>query len=118
MSHEEYVRRQWAELATVLENILHEHIGLTEGCRKVVHVLNNLGERENILSNPFVGYDSESDAYPLGDVRKLWSEEGLANADREREKTEAHYKDWVFDAARKLLEVAYKQSDEAISDDY
>lgn len=35
----------------------------------------------------------------MGTVRALWAEEGLRKADRERETTESHYREWIFEAA-------------------
>jgi hypothetical protein len=66
-------------------------------------------ELESELFNPFRGYESESDSFPLGKVRELWSEDGLKEMDRQRERTEAHYHDWIMGAAEKLLTYAREQ---------
>jgi Protein of unknown function (DUF2489) len=99
---------EWAELALLLERLLHEQIGLTEGCREISRMDIAIGT-DNPLFMTFWGYHTESDSFPLGDVRKLWSEEGLAKEDAERAKVEAFYKQRVFAAAEQLLEFARKQ---------
>jgi hypothetical protein len=101
-------KQQWKNLAEALDNLLHDRVGLTEGCRRVVSIGHSL-ELDTPLFDPFRGYESESGAFPLGDVRQLWSAEGLQEMDRQREKTEAHYRDWILEAAKNLHRYAKEQ---------
>lgn len=66
---EELAATRWTELVSLLDAILDERVGLTEGCRAVVCSSYGL-ERGNALFNAFRGFDSESDVFPLGEVRK------------------------------------------------
>ncbi len=101
----EFEKRQWAALADLLGDILAGRIGLTEGCRAVVSRGYGL-EPDNALFDPFRGFDSESDAFPLGEVRKFWAPDRLKEIDTQREQTEARYRDWVLDAAKHLRSYA------------
>lgn len=101
-------KQQWGDLVGALENILHDRVGLTEGCRDVVDIGHGLG-LTTPLFDPFRGFESETDAFPVGKVRQLWAEEALQNMDRQRAKAEAHYRDWVLEAARNLLAYAKEQ---------
>src|SRR5262249_41384290 len=47
--------------------------------------------------------DSETDRFPLGDVRRHWSTEALKRYDAEREQAETHYRLEVERAARNLI---------------
>lgn len=98
-------KKQWEELANLLDAILDGRVGLTEGCRAVVSSGYPL-ERNNPLFNPFRGFDSESDAFPLGEVRNEWASDSLRKIDAEREQTEAYYRNWVFEAAKQLRSYA------------
>jgi hypothetical protein len=102
---DESEKLQWAALAEILDHIIEGRVGMTAGCRAVVNRYWQL-ERENSLFNPFRGFDSESAAFPLGEVRQQWAASSLKEVDAERVHTEAHYRDWVFEAARRLRSYA------------
>lgn len=101
-------KQQWAELADLLRDLLDGRIGLTEGCRRVVTGYYYL-ERGNKLFDPFRGFDSESDAFPLGEGRELWAPDSLRAIDGQRELTEAHYRTWLLDAAKHLRKYAQER---------
>lgn len=96
-----FQKQQRQKLVRALENILQDRVGLTQGCREVVDLGHSIG-LETPLFDPFRGFESETDRFPVGDVRQQWSAEGLEEMDRERAHTEAHYRDWISEAARKL----------------
>jgi hypothetical protein len=93
---------QWQELLGVLNALVSGRIGLTEGCRHVARLRHVLGQNENELFLPFVGVDSETDSFPLGEVRKQWSAKGLMRADEQRSSVEAHYTAFVMQASEAL----------------
>ena len=95
--------REWQELLAVLHALQSGHVGITDGCRKVAALGGALGERHSELFLPFVGVDSETDRFPLGNVRELWSATGLAKADEERAAVEAHYTPFIMRATDALL---------------
>jgi hypothetical protein len=87
-----------------LEVLLAGEACLTEGVREVVQWRwSNHGLDERLFM-PFVGVDSETDRFPLGQLRELWSSDGLARADAERISTEEHYRDWIMESGRILLD--------------
>jgi len=49
------------------------------------------------------GIDSETDALPMGDVRKEWSPDALKRKDKEIAEAEAFYRDSAFNAATELI---------------
>jgi hypothetical protein len=102
-------RQHWAALVDLLEELIRGQVGLTEGCRLVVDKYYPL-ERDNALFNPFKGFESESDAFPIGDVRDLCAPASLHRMDLLRESTEAWYRDWLVEAAKKLLACAKERA--------
>jgi hypothetical protein len=90
-------------LKQALENLLAGEVCLTEGVREVVQwSRSNHGLNEELF-RPFVGVDSETDRFPVGRIRELWSADGLVRADAERVAAEEHYKDWIMESGRVLL---------------
>ena len=73
----------WQELIEILNNVLDDRLGLTEGCREISRLSFAL-EPANPLFKPFIGYDSETDCFPLGEVRKHWQAEALLKTDLDR----------------------------------
>jgi hypothetical protein len=96
----------WQELLEVLELLISNSIGITEGCRLIVGLRHALHEDGNALFLPFVGVDSETDSFPLGNVRKLWSADGLRRADEQRSVIERHCKTFVIVASEALKQYA------------
>ena len=96
----------WRSLVIVLDALLSERIGITEGCRRVVRLRIELGEERSELFLPFVGVDSETDAFPLGEVRELWSPAALVREDKKRSRVEDHYRPFVIKASKELIAYA------------
>lgn len=71
----------WRELLQVLDSLLCGDLGVTEGCRRVWNLQHDLGQSDNRLFSTFAGVHSETDSFPLGEVRNRWSTEGLKRAD-------------------------------------
>jgi hypothetical protein len=51
----------------------------------------------------FIAVDSETDALPLGEVRKFWNQEALKRQDIEIAKAEARYREKIAAACRELV---------------
>lgn len=51
----------------------------------------------------FTAIDSETDALPVGDVRKEWSPDALKRKDKEITEAEDFYRDIAIDAATELI---------------
>jgi hypothetical protein len=65
-----------------------------------------LDEEKNELFLPFVAVDSETDHFPLGDVRARWSLNALEREDKERLACEQVYAAAIATATDKLLTYA------------
>ncbi len=106
---EELYKQQWEALAELLGGLHEQRVGLAEGCRTVVARYYRL-EPSNPLFDPFRDFDSESDDFPIGDVRELWAADSLNKMDEHREATEVRHRDWVFDATTRLRAYAREKS--------
>jgi hypothetical protein len=106
MTRDRYVSGQWKLLVKVLEDLRSTRMGITEGCRNVVALRHALGQEANELFLPFVAVDSETDHFPLGDVRTSWSSSALEREDKERLACEQFHFGAIADAAGKLLPYA------------
>jgi hypothetical protein len=93
---------KWAKLHEILDGMISGELNLTEGCREVFVIGHELNQSGNPLFSPFQGFYSEVDAFPIGEVRKLWAADALIIMDQKRTMTEQHYKDWIIDAANKF----------------
>src|SRR5262245_7042336 len=103
MTHDRYLAVQWKSLIQVLEELQGGRIGITQGCRNVVALRAALGEEKNALFTPFVAVDSETDHFPLGEVRNSWSVAALNREDKERLACEQLHAEDIANAARDLL---------------
>ena len=92
----------WRSLVVVLDALLSDRISITEGCRRVVRLRFELAEESSELFLPFVGVDSETDAFPLGEVRDLWSSAALVREDQKRSRVEERYRPLVIKASKEL----------------
>ncbi|GLQ47823.1 hypothetical protein GCM10007862_28740 [Dyella lipolytica] len=90
-------------LRQALENLLMGKVCLTEGVREVVQWCWSNHGLDDELFRPFIGVDSETDRFPVGQVRQLWSTEGLAAVDAGRVAAEEHYRAWIMDSVNSLL---------------
>jgi hypothetical protein len=106
MTSDRYRADQWKLLLQVLDDLRDRRIGITEGCRNVAGLRHALGEENNELFLPFVAVDSETDHFPLGDVRARWSPSALERVDKERLACEQFYAATISEAIDKLLDYA------------
>lgn len=101
--------QHWTKLLGTLDAILEGRTGLTEGCREVLRIGEDLRADSRML-DPFRGFEAVTRGFPLGDARKMWSAKSLEKKDSERAKTEDQYRDWILQAARQLHAHAKVQS--------
>jgi hypothetical protein len=106
MTSDRYRADQWKLLVQVLEDLRSGRVAITEGCRNVVGLRNALNQEKNELFLPFVAIDSETDHFPLGDVRARWSPSALEREDKERFACEQSYAAAIADATDRLLTYA------------
>ena len=78
-----------AAIARAAQDMLDGHLPFIEGARLILRLAAEAElstHDDDIL--PFVGIDSETDAFPFGPVRELWNKEALAKLQPEIDRTE------------------------------
>jgi hypothetical protein len=78
-------------------------IGVIAASRELGHLRH---EVEPLLANvlvTFTAIDSETDALPVGDVRKEWSPDALERKDKEIAEAEGFYRESAINAATELI---------------
>ncbi|SRR5579885_2112480 len=96
-------------LIDTLEALLSSRIGVVEASRAVCSARSALQQETNPLFTPFVAIESETDQFPLGQVRTLWASEAVARYDQERMLAEQHYSVEAMQSASALLVWARSQ---------
>jgi hypothetical protein len=76
------VDKTLAEIVEVTEAILSEHLDLVTGCRKLSRLLQRLGASNQAFA-AIIGFESETDDYPLGEARQSYSAEYLERVDKQ-----------------------------------
>jgi hypothetical protein len=85
-----------AELVTVAEAMLNGELQLIEGCRRICSLRHSVGDPENAAFLPIRGIESETDHFPLGEMRKQCAPEYLARADENMNR-------YLTDASKDIL---------------
>lgn len=65
------------ELVNVASLMLSENINLLEEIRKICSLRFAVGEPNNEVFLPIRGIESETDSFPMGEVRENWDDEFL-----------------------------------------
>jgi len=65
-------------IALVAGWIISGAIGIVEGCREIVRLHWALPERDDNIFDLIEAVDSETEDFPVGDLRHLWESEALA----------------------------------------
>ena len=91
------------KLLALLNSILNGVVGIIDGCRKVVEIQYRLNMYDNKNFAVFESIDSDTDHFPIGDVRQYWNKESLAKADIEMKAYEEDVKNEVREACEKLI---------------
>jgi len=91
-------------LVRTLEELTASRLSVIEASRQISAARFALRQEQNPLFLPFVGIDSETDAFPIGAVRDLWASDALELYDRKREVAEQLYLPRALEAAAPLLE--------------
>ena len=71
-SHEDFVAAKTQELVDTARGVLDGSIGVIEGCRALA-ALRHQVDVDSLDPDflPIIGIDSETDHFPIGDVRKV-----------------------------------------------
>jgi tRNA G37 N-methylase Trm5 len=94
------------EIVAVARRILAKEIDPLVGCRSIVRHQDALSDEErrdqDLLT--LVGIESETDHFPLGDVRLRWDPEALAHQDRQRAEYLQTVEGTLYDACSSIIE--------------
>lgn len=91
------------ELIKVVNAMLSEKIDLIEGVRKICSLRFDIGDPENVIFYVIRGIDSETDTFPLGDVRSNWDFDALARIDKEIDNYLSENKKDILESCREIL---------------
>lgn len=95
------LRAKAAELASAL---LDRKVGFLEGVRGMVALSAEFGDAERFEHfTPFIAVDSETDRFPVGEVRTRWSQDALRRVDKEVAENEQFYRPCIEAACRELI---------------
>jgi hypothetical protein len=84
----------------VAKQLIAGQVGVIAASRQLSHLRHEVEPRVVLLT--FTGIDSETDALPIGSVRKEWDQGALKLKDREIEDAERFYRDSSMSAAAEL----------------
>ena len=105
ISHEEYVDRQRAKVASLATKILKKEMSMIEGAKEIVSLRYELDVDENdkdILA--FVLIESETDDLPIGKARRFWAKDALAEKEPDVQEAEHWARGVGVDACKNLVE--------------
>ena len=104
ITNEEEWLRICEEVVVAAKGVLDRRLSVTEGARLLSSLRFRVraGDDKDFLV--FTGIASETDAFPMGEVRGQWSAEALARSDAKREAVEAHWRHLAEVAAKNLIE--------------
>jgi hypothetical protein len=90
LSHDEYVNAKRRQVADTAQAMLNGELSFLVGSRRLVALRHEVdaGDRDSCFRT-FIAIDSETDALPLGEVRKHWSAAALASLETEIQSAEA-----------------------------
>lgn len=91
-------------MAEIAQAMLDGRVSFIVGTRQILALRGRAGYsdlEQDLL--PLIAVDSESDRFPIGDVRALWSTAGLARLQPEMDRVEQWARDVASEACRDLI---------------
>jgi hypothetical protein len=104
ITNEEEWLRDCKEVVDVSSNILDGTMGVTEGARLLAALRFRVRAEDDEDFLVFTGIDSQTDHFPLGDVRSRWNVDALARYDAERQRAESDFRKSAEEACRNLIQ--------------
>lgn len=104
LSHDEYVESTRRQVVETAQAMLDGQLGFLVGSRRLSalrHEVNVADSDADFLT--FVGIDSDTDALPLGEVRRHWSADALVKLEPEIQSAEAWAAKVGCEACRSLI---------------
>jgi hypothetical protein len=94
-----------AQIITIAEEMVSGKMDLVSGARKLCNLRHAIGESENPVFFPIVGFESETDDYPVGGERQQYDSNQLQQLDKEIQEYVEQAKPSVLAACRRILEM-------------
>lgn len=92
----------YQKLISIANAILEEKIGIIEASRELAGYNYEMKDKNGQL-NIFRSIDSDTDHFPMGELRKLWDQQSLVRVDLEIKNYEEDVRDEVREACKKLI---------------
>ena len=89
LSREQFEKSVAAQMVDAARAMLDGRHSFIEGAQKICSLAHQIGLDRDLGLIAFIAVDSETDALPLGEVRKLWQAEALAKLQPEIDHAEA-----------------------------
>lgn len=93
-----------ARVAQIAKGMLSGDIDLIVGARELCDLRHTIGESENQVFLPIIGFESDTDDYPIGDLRRRYEPAQLQQIDKEIAAYVQQAKPGVLAACRRILE--------------
>ena len=104
ITHQEYVEGIRSRIAQVARLMLENRLSFIEGAREICDLQREADvSQDDADFEDFRGIDSETDALPVGEVRKLWSESALRRLEPEIESAERWARELATEACVRLM---------------
>jgi Protein of unknown function (DUF2489) len=87
----------------IARQLVTGEIGIIAASRQLGYLRHEVDPQLTNLIVTFTAIDSETDALPVGDVRKEWSPEALKRKDKEIAEAEDFYRESAIKAATELI---------------
>lgn len=108
MDHQEQMKK---EAIAIASSMIDEEINLIEGCRLISSLRHRIGDPDNKIFIPFRSVDSETEHFPLGEMRKMYDIEYLRKVDTEMEEYLIDAKPDIIKACHELIKELSKSLD-------
>jgi len=95
--------RDCKDVVHVSQSVLDGSLGAIEGARLLAALRFRVRAEDDEDFLVFVGIDSLTDHFPLGEVRSRWDPTALVRYDNERQRAEADFRESVELACRSLI---------------
>lgn len=91
------------QILRIARQVLAGEVGIIAASRELGYLRHEVEPQLANILVTFTAIDSETDALPVGDVRKEWSPEALHRKDKEIADAEDFYRDMAINAATELI---------------
>lgn len=104
MSIKDTKAKEKAELVAVANAMLDGKVNLIEGCRKICNLRDSV-DPDNDVFMPIEGIESETDHFPLGELRKQCTPDYLQRMDAEMERYLLDARNDIHNCCREIIHV-------------